>query len=502
MAYWGIAYSIGPNYNKAWKLFDKEDQLISTRKANEAIFQALQLTGNATSAEQGLIRALAARFPPNNDSPDDFACFDRAYADAMRPVYQACPEDVDVAALFAEALMCMTPRSLWNLDTGEPTGDHVIEARQVIEAAFTSAKGFNHPAHCHLYIHLLEMSPFPELALPAANRLRGMVPEASHMLHMPTHIDAALGDYRRGIRSNEQAIIADDKYFAMTNNSIFYQVYRVHYVSAKLYSAMMSGRLQDSIAAADKLDKIITHELLTTTKLNMANWVEAQLGSRAHVLIRFGRWEDILRLELPADQRLYSATTAVIHYAQGIAFSALSRIQEAEESQQKFEIARSMVPSGRFNSPPVRQNDILGVASAMLAGELEYRKGNFDKAFETLREAARREDNLAYSDPPPWMQPVRHALGGLLLERGRIEEAERVFRENLGLAEDYPRRKAKLNNVWGLHGLHETLLRAGARAEAKMIQPTLDAALEFADIEVKVSCYCRLSVASNGGCCE
>lgn len=487
---------------QAWKLFDKGDQLTSTRKANEAIAHGLQLVENATVAEQGLIRALSARFPPNDETPNDFAYLDRAYADAMRAVYQDCPEDVDVAALFVEALMCMTPRGLWNLDTGEPTGDHVLEARQIVEAAFTSNKGFNHPAHCHLYIHLLEMSPFPELALPAANRLRGMIPEASHMLHMPTHIDAAIGDYRRGIDSNEQAIIADDKYFAMTDGPIFYQVYRVHYVSAKLYSAMMSGRLQDCLAAASKLEQIITRELLTTKKLNMANWVEAQLGSRAHVLIRFGRWEDILRLELPADQCLYSATTAVIHYAQGIAFSALSRIQEAEESQQKFEIARSMVPAGRFNSPPVRQNDILEVASAMLAGELEYRKGNFDKAFETLREAARREDNLAYSDPPPWMQPVRHALGGLLLEQGRIEEAERVFREDLGLAEGHPRRKAKLNNVWGLHGLHETLLRAGARAEAKLMQPTLDAALDFADVQIKVSCYCRLSAVANGGCCE
>ncbi|CAK1360931.1 hypothetical protein CB0940_03649 [Cercospora beticola] len=501
MAYWGIAYSIGPNYNKAWSLFDEEDRLLSTRKAKEAMARALQLAGNATFAEQGLILALTARFPPTDETLDDFACFDRAYADAMRPIYQGCPDDVDVAALFAEALMCMTPRGLWNLDTGEPTGDHVLEARRVIEGAFDSVKGINHPAHCHLYIHLLEMSPFPELALPAANRLRGMIPEASHMLHMPTHIDAAIGDYRRAIDSNEQAIMADDKYFAMTNGPIFYQVYRVHYVSAKLYSAMMSGRLQDSLAAANKLEQIITRELLTTTKLNMANWVEAQLGSRAHVLIRFGRWEDILRLELPTVPYLYSATTAVIHYAKGIAFSALSRIEEAEESQRKFEVARSMVPAGRLNSPPVRQNDILGVASAMLAGELEYRKGNFDAAFATLREAARREDNLAYSDPPPWMQPVRHALGGLLLEQGRIEEAERAYREDLGLAEGFPRRKAKLNNVWGLHGLHETLIRAGKVEEAVLMEPELNLALDFADVDVNVSCYCRLTSAAGRGCC-
>jgi tetratricopeptide (TPR) repeat protein len=501
MAFWGIAFSAGPNYNKAWMFFDQQDLSVSTRKANNALARAAKLAAQTTPAEQGLIHALAARFPPTDKIPNDFGHLDRAYADAMRPVYHAHSDDLDIAALFAEALMCMTPRGLWDLDTGLPTGDHTVEARKVIEQAFETPVGFNHPAHCHLYIHLLEMSPRPEVALPAADRLRGLVPDASHMLHMPTHIDSSVGDYRRGIDSNDAAIAADDKYFAVENASILYTGYRVHYVSAKLYSAMMAGRRRDALAAAGKIEQIIDAKLLSHKSPNMADWVEAHLGSKAHVMIRFGLWEDILQLEIPQDRELYCSTTAIVYYARGIAFSALGRIGEAETAQRHFEFAREQVPRTRLNSIPAREYDVLGVASAMLAGELAYRKGEFETAFSTLSEAAQREDALAYSDPPPWMQPVRHALGGLLLEQGHVGRAERVFREDLGLASGFPRRKAKLNNVWGLHGLHEALLEGGKFEEACMLKTQLDVAAACADIELSVSCYCRQSTAANGRCC-
>lgn len=502
MAYWGIAFATGPNYNKAWMLFDRQDLLVSARKANDALAHAALLAEHASPTERGLISALAARFPATNDIPCDFGRLDLTYANAMRPVYHADPDDIDVAALFAEALMCITPRGLWDLDTGLPTGNHTTEARKVIETAFNSSIGFTHPAHCHLYIHLMEMSPRPELALPAADRLRRLVPDASHMLHMPTHIDASVGDYRRGISFNDEAIAADDKYFAVENAPVLYSGYRVHYVTAKLYSAMMAGRFGDALAAAEKIEHIVDARLLNHNSPNMADWVEAHLGSRAHVLIRFGRWEDILHLELPSNRELYCSTTAVILYARGIAFSALGRIEEAEAAQRAFEAARERVPRTRLNSIPAREYDVLGVASAMLAGELAYRQGDFENAFSTLREAAGREDALAYSDPPPWMQPVRHALGGLLLEQGRVAGAELAFREDLGLALGFPRRKAKLNNVWGLHGLQEALSRGGKIEEARMMKTQLDVAATFADIELSVSCYCRLSADAGRQCCK
>jgi len=503
MAFWGIAFSMGPNYNKAWQYFDDEDFRVSVKAATDALARATELTGKTTGVEQGLVRALGARFPPLRDLKKPFDSLNRMYADAMRPVYEAHPDNVDVAALFAEALMCITPRGLWDLDTGKPSGTHTVEARNTIERAFGLPGGLYHPALCHLYIHVMEMSPFPELALPAADRLRGLVPDASHMLHMPTHIDAAVGDYRRGVDSNSAAMAADDKYFAHDDASLSYTAYRVHYICAKLYSAMMSGRRGDAMSAADRLEEIIDDRLLREARIPMADWVESFLGSKAHVMIRFGMWNEILCLKLPANRTLYCATTAIILYARGIAFSALGRTTEAEAEQAAFEAARAVVPASRLNSIPCREVDVLGVASAMLDGELQYRKGNHESAFAKLRHAVELEDGLAYSDPPPWMQPVRHALGGLLLEQGRIEQAERLFREDLGLAAGFPRRRAKLNNIWGLHGLHECFTLAGKPEDAIFLEPPLDIARASADVAVFASCYCRLSARPDGGkCCK
>ncbi|KAJ4252474.1 hypothetical protein NW762_011075 [Fusarium torreyae] len=501
IAYWGIAYAIGPNYNKAWRCFDKQDFAASVKKANDAIVKASELASQASSAEQALIKAISTRFPPTGEAPEDLGSLDRAYADAMRFVYQSFGKDMDIAALFADALMCMTPRGLWNLFTGKPTGKHTTEARRIIELALSQDEGKNHPALCHMYIHMLEMSPFPELALPASDRLRYLVPEASHMLHMPTHIDAAVGDYRRSIDTNNQAIIADDKYFAREKASIQYVGYRVHYVCAKLYAAMMSGRFADAMAAADKLEEVIDSKLLAIKSPPMADIVESFLASKAHVLVRFGRWEDILRLKLPTDRELYCATTAIILYARGVAYSSLNRVEEAEATRKDFEAARHCVPRSRLNSIPSFEVDVLKVASSMLEGELEYRKGNHESGFTLLRKAIELEDALPYTDPPAWMQPVRHALGGLLMEQNRFEEAEKLFREDLGYSNNYPRRKAKLNNVWGLHGLYECLTRDGKDDEALFIKSAHAIAMASADVPVKASCFCRLSAVGASKCC-
>ncbi|PYI14841.1 hypothetical protein BO99DRAFT_449192 [Aspergillus violaceofuscus CBS 115571] len=507
MAYWGIAYAAGPNYNKAYKFFDRQDLQWSIERANTALTRAMELTSETTPVEGALIRALTARFPPSDQIPNDFSSLDRAYADAMRPVYHQFSNDSDIAAIFADALMCMTPRGLWDLDTGEPTGEHTVEARRIIEEGMQTPEGRYHPALCHLHIHVMEMSPYPELALPAADRLRFLVPDGSHMLHMPTHIDAAVGDYRRAVDSNHLATLADDKYFGseslslLPGGSLSYVGYRVHYICAKLYAAMMSGRFVDAMSAAEKLEAVIDKNLLSIESPPVADAVESFVASKAHVLIRFGRWEAILALPLPANRELYCATTAVILYARGLAFSALSRIPEAEVAQMEFEAARAKVPESRFNSIPCKEVDVLRVASAMLTGELEYRKGNYEVAFAALREAIRREDALPYSDPPPWMQPVRHALGGLLLEQDRVAEAEVLFREDLGYANDYPRRRAKLNNVWGLHGLYECFTRQGKTDEAAFIQSARDIAVATADVPVKASCYCRVSAVGKKQCC-
>lgn len=510
MAYWGIAYAIGPNYNRAWKLFDQDGLRTSVKEATKALSRARSLTEQTpvTPVEKQLITALTARFPSSVDTiPSDLKVLNEAYANAMRDVYANNSTDIDVVGFFVEALMCISPRELWDLETGLPSGKHTVEARTVIEKGLASPDGYSHPVLCHLYIHLMEMSPYPEKALAPADRLRHLIPDSSHLLHMPVHIDMAVGDYRRGIDSSQASINADNKYFALsatggaTAAKGLLIAYRMHNINGKLYCAFISGRSHDAITAAEELESVVDDEILSLTNPPVADWTEGFLGSLAHVYIRFGRWNDILSMPLPEKQSIYPSKTAVILYARGIAYSALGQIENARAAQAEFEASRAHIPPSRMNSLPSKQSDVMAIASAMLSGELLYREGQHDAAFDTLRHAIVLEDSLPYADPPPWMQPVRHALGGLLLEQGRVEQAEDVFREDLGMKDGFPRRKARLNNVWGLHGLHECFMKLGKVDQAQCIEPARDVALGGADVDITTSCYCRLTAVGEPRCC-
>jgi tetratricopeptide (TPR) repeat protein len=504
MAYWGTAYAIGPNYNKTWSFYDPKDLAISAQKGRDALAHARQLVDVATPIEQALVWALAARFPAGDTAYKGSATLDRSYADAMREVYNNFASDADVSALYSEALMCIRPRQLWNLNTGMPTTKETLEARAVIEAGFALPGGDTHAALNHLYVHLMEMSSEPHLALPAADRLRGLIPDGSHLQHMATHIDAAVGDYRHSIESNQKAISSDEAYFARNTASVEYQGYRAHNLSALVYAAMMAGRSADAIGAARHLRTVLTPELVAVTSPPMVDIVEFHGGTLVHTLIRFGRWKEILELEAPEDKRIWSITTAITHYGKALALGVLGQRDKARAERDLFEAARAVVPKDRQWGLFSKAHVVLDVASLMCEGEIVYREGDYDTAFQLLRKAIELEDKLPYSDPPLWMQPVRHALGALLLEQGHTQEAETVYRQDLGLSKVLPRRKAHLGNVWGLHGLHECLVRNGKEEEAWVLSLQKDIVVASADISVAASCFCRVSTVgneTNGICC-
>jgi len=237
-------------------------------------------------------------------------------------------------------------------------------------------------------------------------------------------------------------------------------------------------------AAQEMIDKT-PEALLRIPSPPMADFVESYLSMKQHVLIRFGKWREIIAQELPPDRELYCSTTAMMLYAQTVAHSALGHINEAEATQAAFIEAKQRVPeSRRVHNNTVR--DLLEIAQAMLDGELEYRRGNHEIAFAHLRRSVELDDALPYDEPWGWMQPTRHALGALLLEQGRIAEAEAV----LSRACQHP------DNLWSLHGLHECLMRRGEAIEATLIKQRLDLALARSEVPVKASCFCRMSVAA------
>ncbi|KAN0104783.1 TPR domain protein [Hyaloscypha variabilis] len=492
MAHWGLALALGPNYNKPWDAFDQEEKTINLKRTHDAAMKAKKLAASALPVERALINALQSRYPQEIPTPD-FSEWNKQYAEAMEPVYKEFIQDLDVAALYADALMNLTPWALWDRRTGKPTpGSRVLEAKDVLERTFSTDEGLRHPGLLHCYIHLMEMSSTPEKALTIADRLPALVPDSGHLLHMPSHLDIMCGDYRRAIASNTAAILADEKFVAREGPLNFYSLYRTHNYHFRIYAAMFSGQSKIALESVAQIETSFPEELLRIKSPPMADWLEGILSMRVHVFIRFGRWQDLIDLELPKDQELYCVTTAMAHYGKGVSFAATGNIAEAEKERALFLEAVNRVPGSRtiFANKCI---DILAVAGAMLDGELAYRQGNIDLAFEELRRSIALDDDLPYDEPWGWMQPTRHAYGALLLEQGRVEEAVAVYSADLGMDNTIPRALQHPNNVWGLHGYHECLLKLGRTAEARILAPQLKLALAVADVPIKSSCFCRLN---------
>jgi tetratricopeptide (TPR) repeat protein len=498
MAQWGVAYGIGCNYNKPWEVFSPELVADTMQQARIAILDGYKYLDKVTLVEGALIKALEKRFQTVGEHEEELLeSWNGEYAGAMRDVYKAYPDDWDVAALFAEALINRTPWQLWNLETGEPAeGADTLEAVEVLERTMSQVENSSaepHPGLLHIYIHTMEMSPYPERALRAGDQLRELVPDAGHLKHMASHIDILCGDYYNSVIANQRAIDVDMKFVARDGEKNEYSLYRTHNIHFKMYSAMFLGQYKTSMDAVDQMAEL-AHKDLIRIKGDMA-WLtdvlESMVSMKSHVLIRFGKWHEILDEPFPEEKDLYPNTIAMLHYARAIALATLHRFDEADAERDAFKIAQANLPDQHFFQNNTCE-DIFKVAEAMMNGEVDYHKGNYDIAFDHLRQAVYLEDHLNYGEPWAWMMPTRHALGALLLEQGHIDEAATVYRADLGLDNSVSRPMQHPNNVWALHGYVTCLEQLGNQTEADAVRARLNLALARADIEITASCFCAM----------
>lgn len=491
MAHWGISYASGPNYNLPWVRYDPHGRQMALSASFDAMQQALAHAGKASPLERAMIQALAARYP-QREAIEDMTPWDKAYTREMRKIFAAYPDDLEVRAVFAESLMNETPWQMWDLRSGAPAaGAGTEECRKLLEDAFGKIPAaWDHPGLLHLYVHLMEMSPFPQVALRAGDRLREIVPDSGHLIHMPTHLDVLCGHYNDVLVHNQKALATDRRFLAYSDDPGVYLVYVIHDFHFAIYGAMFLGQYKPAIALAEELIATIPEPVLRIQSPPMADFLEGYLTMKQHVLVRFGKWREIIEQRLPEDRELYCSNVAMIHYAKAVAHSALGNVAEAEAEKALFMAAKARVPESRRVHNNLVVN-LLDVAEAMLSGELEYRKGNHDAGFAHLRRSVELSDSLPYDEPWGWMQPTRHALGALLLEQGRIEEAEAVYRSDLGLDGKLSRACQNPDNLWSLHGLHECLVRRGEKAERALIKQRLDLAQARAENPIKASCFCR-----------
>lgn len=464
MPWWGAAYSHGININ------DPEMTEQRSKDARYAADRALSRIAGATDKEADLIRAVSARY--EWPAPEERGHLDQAYADAMQKVYEKYPDDPDIGALYAESLMNLQPWDYWTAE-GEPKG-RILEIVEVLEGVLAAHPG--HPGANHFYIHAVEASNTPDRAEAAADRLRTLVPGSGHLVHMPSHIYARVGRYADAAQSNADAVAADRAYFALVPEQKLYAMYYGHNLHFLAYASMMAGNYADAIQAARELERDMPEGALK----EYAGLIEGIMPTTLHVMIRFGKWEEVLQ-EPVFEGEHRKVSRAVRHYARAIAHSALGDPDAARSEIELFNEAADAIPEDWyiFNN---QVSTVLPIARLMVEGETHWREGNQSEAFEKLREAVELEDQLVYDEPPAWMLPVRHALGALLVAGGKFAEAEEVYREDL---------LKNPKNGWALTGLQQSLFGQGKSQEALALNAQIEAAFSTADVAPSSSCYCE-----------
>jgi tetratricopeptide (TPR) repeat protein len=464
MCYWGLALVMGPNINAAMA-----DEAVPD--AWTAIQKAIALSNdnkNITPKEKDLIQALANRY--TQEPVEDRSDLDRAYVDAMREVAKRYPEDLDASVLFAEALMDTMPWDYWQEDGN--LKQEAAEAKAVLEEIL--AKNPYHPNANHLYIHVVE-AKHPELGIEAADRLRNLVPGASHLVHMPGHIYIRVGRYHDAVVANQKATEVDRKYIAQHNPQGLYPMgYIPHNYHFLWFGAIMGGEEKVALKSAQDTAAMVDPEMMR----------QPGLGTLQHYyvipyysLVKFGEWDKILAIPAPAADLVYP--NGVWHYARGMAFAAKGQLAQANQELESLQaIAVDPALEGVTIWDINTTTDLLQIASKVLAGDIASKQRDYDRAIDYFQTATAMEDELNYDEPASWYNPVREFLGATLLAADRPAEAEQVYRQDLAL---YP------DNGWSLFGLEQSLRDQGKVKEAKAIHQQFEQAWQYADVQLTAS---------------
>lgn len=462
LCFWGIAYALGPNYNMPVL---KERARVSW----DALKQAERVAGaNASAVEQALIAALAKRYDgPKWIDPVSMQRYNEAYAGAMREVAAQYPTDFDVQTLYAESLMNLNPWHLWT-NTGEP-GEHTEEIVQRLEHVLA-----NEPDHAganHLYIHAVEASKAPERALPSATKLAGLVPGAGHIVHMPAHIYQRVGRYADAADANRRAIVTDTAYLEQVTPIGYYPFYLAHNYGFLAFAASMQGRSQEALEAAR-----FSAENIPVDMVCGMPGMDFFLSAPLFVMVRFGRWDDIL--SAPKPDAKHAVLLGLWHHAQGMARASKGDPSAALEHAETIRQIERSLPSELMADQNEAQQVLLVAAKVVEARAAEAAKQ--PGALALWREAVALEDELTYAEPDDWFYPLRHYLGAALVDAGQAGEAEAVYRKDL---EEHP------HNGWALFGLSRALTQQKKAKQAAEAHRAYEVAFQDSDVKLTRSAF-------------
>jgi len=457
ICFWGEALVLGPNINAP---MDPS----ANAPALAALAQAKRLAPDASPREQALISALASRYAPDGDR----SALDIAYAEAMRDVAATFPQDDDIAVLYAESVMNLSPWDFWEADGATPKG-RMGEAIAALEGVL--ARSPDHPGAIHLYIHAVEASTTPERAEPFADRLAAMDIGAGHLVHMPSHIYYRIGRYQDSLEANRRAVAVDEAFFAqVAPEGIYAGGYYPHNIHFLLVSAQMAGDGPTVIEAADKLSAAISDDMARAAPAFVQPIKAAPLFAHA----QFSDHDTILSIERPSGD--FPFVDAAWHYARGVAFASAQDLANAgAERAEIAAIAENAELSGLIEGG-MPAPEVLSIALDVLDARIALADGDLPAAVQFLTAAKQTEDGLPYMEPRFWYQPIGQSLGAVLLLSGDEDAAEQAFDESLKLAP---------NNGWALYGLSEVYKSRGDRnGEAQALQKLDEAWIGSRDLLV------------------
>jgi tetratricopeptide (TPR) repeat protein len=460
MAYWGQALVLGPNINMP---MSPEAEASAYPLAQ----RAQSLATAASEPERAYIAALSKRY--DAVAGTNRAAHDSAYADAMRDLVKRYPNDLDAAALCAEALMDLRPWDLWTLD-GKPQPG-ATEIVSMLEGVLK--RNPDHVGALHYYIHAVEASPEPARAEPYADRLAKLTPYAGHLVHMASHIYLRVGRYEDAQAINARAIAADRDYIKKQNvKGIYTVMYYPHNLQMRWSALCSQGRRADAIAAAKDLADAVPDSLIR--EMPMAEFF---LPSHYLTQVRFGLWDEILKEAAPPASM--PMRRAAWHYARGMALAARGKSAEAAAERDSVgAIAGSFPADAYFSLNPAAA--VFRFAEAHLTGEIAARSGKTDEAVALLQKAVGMQDSLHYDEPPAWSMTARQSLGAVLLAAGRAADAEAVYREDLAR---FP------EEGWSLYGLTQALRAQNKAKEAAAAEKRFRLAFAQADVTLQASRY-------------
>ena len=464
MAHWGVALALGPNINAP---VDAEHE----QAAYEALQKARSLAPGASESERAYIEALTKRY--SNDPKADFKKLDVDYKNAMADVARRFPDDLDAATLYAESMMDLRPWRFWSSD-GKPA-EGTEEMVAVLESVLR--RNPDHLGANHYYIHAVEASPHPEWALPSAQRLKVLAPAAGHLVHMPAHIDIRSGNYEAAARSNAYAADADRQYFKTTGEQGMYpMMYYSHNLHFLAVANSMQGRYQDAKRAADQLNEHLGGYLHEGGPMieAMLPMLDAFMPTPTLMMVRFRRWDDILKAPEPDKKLVF--TTTLWHFARGMAYASTGKIDSAESEGKLVASAAKSFPADKtfgFNSA----SSVFGIPENLLSAKIAMAKNDKRTAVAFLKKAVAIQDSLNYDEPEDWYAPVRESLGGALILNGEYAEAEKVFRKELEI---------HVRNGRALFGLRESLKAQGKKLAAEFVGLTFEVAWKNADTTLRI----------------